>query len=217
MVNQELTLKQKQDITDIFNHIFDKPLNKLSHTIRNDLILNGIEVTNNKTELKTKMGYFYEQLFCYLCNFIHPETGFDLVNEKEQIFIELKTDWNTDNYNAKESKFRFLSKYKRNNLNTKVYYICLNDKRKINVDSRQNFVPSSVPERQQEQTERSSLLCPRATLSVDYTHHFGFQIITGMKAWEFFCQRAGIETINLINYLKALVQNRLVARLLKLH
>ena len=141
------------------------------------------------------MGYFYEQLLCYLCNFIHPETGFDLVNEKEQIFIELKTDWNTDNYNAKESKFRFLSKYKRNNLNTKVYYICLNDKRKINVDSRQ-----------QEQT-----------LSIDYTHHFGFQIITGMKAWEFFCQRAGIETINLINYLKVLVQNRLVARLLKLH
>ena len=158
MVNQELTLKQKQDITDIFNYIFDKPLNKLSHTIRNDLILNGIEVTNNKTELKTKMGYFYEQLFCYLCNFIHPETGFDLVNEKEQIFIELKTDWNTDNYNAKESKFRLLSKYKRNNPNAKVYYICLNDKRKINVDSRRNFVLSSVPERQQEQTERSFAL-----------------------------------------------------------
>ena len=63
MVNQELTLKQKQDITDIFNHIFDKPLNKLSHTIRNDLILNGIEVTNDKTELKTKMGYFYTLVF----------------------------------------------------------------------------------------------------------------------------------------------------------
>ena len=37
MVNQELTLKQKQNITDIFNYIFDKPLNKLSHIIRNDL------------------------------------------------------------------------------------------------------------------------------------------------------------------------------------
>ena len=38
------------------------------------------------------MGYFYEQLFCYLCNFAHPKTGFDLINEKDQIFIELKTD-----------------------------------------------------------------------------------------------------------------------------
>ena len=36
------------------------------------------------------MGIFYQQLFCYLCNFIHPETGFDLINEKEQIFIKLK-------------------------------------------------------------------------------------------------------------------------------
>ena len=171
-----VTQKQKQDITDIFNYTFDKPLNKLSHTIRNDLILNGIEVINNTTELKTKMGYFYEQLFCYLCNFTHPETGFDLINEKEQIFIELKTDWNTDNHSSKESKFHFLSKYKRNNSNAKVYYICLNDKRKINVD---------------------------------YTHHFGFQIITGRKAWEFFCQRVEIDTIDLINYLKALVHRKL--------
>ena len=130
-----LSQKQKQDITDIFVHTFDKPLNKSTHTIRNDLILNGIEVINNTTELKTKMGYFYEQLFCYLCNFTHPETGFDLINEKEQIFIELKTDWNTDNHSSKESKFRFLSKYKRNNSNAKVYYICLNDKRKVNVMS----------------------------------------------------------------------------------
>ena len=170
-----LSQKQKQDITDIFNRIFDKPLNKLSHIIRSDLILNGIEITNNKTELKMKMGYFYEQLFCYLCNFTHPKTGFDLINEEEQIFIELKTDWKTDNYNAKESKFRFLSKYKRNNSNAKVYYICLNDKRKVHVD---------------------------------YLHHFGFQIITGMKAWEFFCQRADINAINLIDYLKALVRSR---------
>ena len=170
-----LSQKQKQDITDIFNYIFDKPLNKLSHTIRNDLILNGIEVTNNKTELKMKMGYLYEELFCYLCNFIHPKTGFDLINEEEQIFIELKTDWNTDNYNAKESKFRLLSNYKRNNPKAKIYYICLNDKRKV---------------------------------QVDYAHHFGFQIITGMKAWEFFCQRTDIDAIDLIDYLKALVRSR---------
>ena len=55
-----LSQKQKQDITDIFVHTFDKPLNTSTHIIRNDLILNGIEITNNKTELKMKMGYFYE-------------------------------------------------------------------------------------------------------------------------------------------------------------
>ena len=45
-----LSQKQKQDITDIFVHTFNKPLNTSTYTIRNDLILNGIEVTNNKTE-----------------------------------------------------------------------------------------------------------------------------------------------------------------------
>ena len=175
MGSQELTLKQKQDITDIFNRIFNKPLNKSYYTIKNDIILDGIEFSNIKEELKIKMGLFDQQLFCYLCNFTHPETGFDLINEKEQIFIKLKTDWSTDNYNAKESKFCLLNKYKRNNSNAKVYYICLNDKRKV---------------------------------YVNYLHHFGFQIITGVKAWEFFCQRAGIDAIDLINYLKALVQNR---------
>ena len=75
MGNQELTHKQKQDITDIFNHIFDKPLNKSYYTIKNDIILNGIEFSNIKEELKIKMGIFYKQLFCYLCNFTHPETG----------------------------------------------------------------------------------------------------------------------------------------------
>ena len=56
------------------------------------------------------------------------KTGFDLVNDEDQIFIELKADRSTDNHNGKESKFRFLGKYKRNNLNAKVYYFCLNDK-----------------------------------------------------------------------------------------
>ena len=75
MGNQELTHKQKQDITDIFNRIFDKPLNKSYYTIKNDIILDGIEFSNIKEELKIKMGIFYKQLFCYLCNFTHPETG----------------------------------------------------------------------------------------------------------------------------------------------
>ena len=112
-------------------------MNKSYYTIKNDVILDGIEFSNIKEELKIKMGYFYEQLFCYLCNFTHSETGFDLINEKEQIFIELKTDWNADNHSSKESKFHLLSKYKRHNSNAKVCYICLNDKRQLHINSRQ--------------------------------------------------------------------------------
>ena len=75
-----------------------------------------------------KMGYFYEQLFSYLCNFTHPKTDFDLVKKEDQIFIELKTDWSTENHNEKESKFRLFQKYETNSPNAKVCYICLNEK-----------------------------------------------------------------------------------------
>ena len=168
----EISSKQKQDITDIFNSIFNTPLNQSPHIITDDIILNGIKVINAKTLLKMKMGKFYEELFCYLCNFEHPKKGFDLVNKKEQIFIELKTSFSTDNHNSKHSKFHLLGKYKASNPTAKVCYICLNDKRAI---------------------------------SVNYTHHFGSQIITGTKAWEFFCECYNVDMNNLINFLRALV------------
>ena len=68
-----LSPEKKQDITNIFDHIINKPLNKTTQIIKNDIILNRIKVSNTQTELKTKMDYFYEKLFCYLCNFKHPE------------------------------------------------------------------------------------------------------------------------------------------------
>ena len=45
-----------------------------------------------------KMSCFSEKLFCYLCNFKHQETGFNLVNEVENIFIKLKTNFLSDNF-----------------------------------------------------------------------------------------------------------------------
>ena len=129
-----LSPKQKQDITDIFLSIYKQPLNKSFHLITNDIILNGMEVINTETVLKMKMGQFYEQLFCYLCNFIHPRKELDLVNEQEQIFIELKTNFLLDNHNARNSKFHHLGKHKTNNPNAKAYCICLNDKRRLHVN-----------------------------------------------------------------------------------
>ena len=66
------------------------------------------------------MDYFCEQLFCYLCNFTHPKIGFDLINEEDHMYIELKTDWNTDNHNGKESKFCLLRKCKTLQFNTEL-------------------------------------------------------------------------------------------------
>ena len=59
---KQLFPKQKQDINNIYNRIFNKPLNRSTQIIKIDMILNRIEVINTQTELKTNMGYFYEKL-----------------------------------------------------------------------------------------------------------------------------------------------------------
>ena len=81
--DKSLSSEKKRGITNIFNLIFDKPLNQSSYIVTRDIMLNGIEVINTETVLKMKMSRFYEQLFCYLCNFKHQETGFNLVNKKK--------------------------------------------------------------------------------------------------------------------------------------
>ena len=59
--SHSLTLEQKQDITDIFNFIFKESLNKSSYIIKDDVIVNEINITDTITALKMKMGHFYEQ------------------------------------------------------------------------------------------------------------------------------------------------------------
>ena len=56
-----LSPEKKRDITDIFNSIFNKPVNQSSYIITKDIILNGIEVINTETVLKMKISSFYEQ------------------------------------------------------------------------------------------------------------------------------------------------------------
>ena len=117
------------------------------------------------------------KLFCYLCNFTHPKTGFDLINKQQHIFIELKSNWNTDNHISKESKFSSLFENTKQTLQIQKFYICLNNKHKMHVN---------------------------------YTHHFGFQIITGMKAWGSFVNGASINVNELIDFIRALVQMYLI-------
>ena len=75
------------------------------------------------------MGRFYEALFAYLCGFTHNKVGFDLINKEKNIYIELKTNFNTDNYDSKDSKFQKLTEHKTKNTDHEVIYTCLNDNR----------------------------------------------------------------------------------------
>ena len=68
-------------------------------------------------------------MFAYLCGFTHNKVGFDLINKEKNIYIELKTNFNTDNYDSKNSKFQKLTEHKIKNPDHEVIYACLNDNR----------------------------------------------------------------------------------------
>ena len=142
-----------------------------------DYVLNGLDMTQYKkiVALRSKMGRFYESMFAYLCGFTHNKVGFDLINYEKNIYIELKTNFNTDNYDSKNSKFQKLTEYKIKNPDHEVVYACLNDN--------------------------------RVNGSVDYFHTSGFRIITGFRAWEYFCSFSNINPIELIYFIRYLVRD----------
>ena len=128
-----LTNDQKEKIRSIYNAIFFKKIDKFKCT--NDIILEGLDITEYQKHvfLKMKLGTFYERLFAYLCNLSQPQKRFDLINEENNLYIELKTSYKTDNKNSKESKFNYFKTFKQqHNQNANIYYMCLNDYRSIN-------------------------------------------------------------------------------------
>jgi hypothetical protein len=52
------------------------------------------------------IGYFHENIFKYINgNWIVPDSGFDLINEKEKIFVELKNKHNTMNSSSSQKTY----------------------------------------------------------------------------------------------------------------
>ena len=97
----------------------------------NDYVLCGLDMTQYKkgVALRSKIGRFYEALFANLCGFTHNKVGFDLINKENDVYVELKTNFNTDNYDSKNRKFQRLTEHKTKNLDHEVTYACLNDNR----------------------------------------------------------------------------------------
>ena len=169
-----LTEEQKKYILYLFNQYVN--IGNDQYFCKNDRILEGIEITEYKkfVQLKSKLGKFYEALFCYLCNFQKPRKGFDLINKETNTFIELKTNWKTDNYNSKNNKFYKLKQKKIDDPNAEVIYACLNDER-------------------------------MRGYGVDYNTQYDIRIITGDRAWNYFCDIAKVDCFELIKYIKYLV------------
>ena len=52
------------------------------------------------------IGYFHQNIFKYLGNGWHvPETGFDVVNDKQKIFVEMKNKHNTMNSSSSQKTY----------------------------------------------------------------------------------------------------------------
>lgn len=173
----------QKTITVLFDEHFKYNISvNINKICNNDIVLKNIDLGNyyKIVNLRTQLGKFYEDLFSYLCNFTRPSKNFDLVCEKRKIYIELKSNWNTDTCNARHEKFRMLTEFKINNPDCQVIYICLNDNRPNNLDG------------------------------VDYIFKKNlFRIITGDKAWKYLCDIAGIQKEKLILTISTLVENYL--------
>ena len=197
-----LSIQQKQDIEYLFKNYVTPPkcFNQTNNIILNEVFQSQDYISYIKVRnLFQKIGYFYEHLFAYLCNLRKPikqlcstckiqrsnklrklcetcnRNSFDLINEEEHVYIELKSSFQTDNHNSKDSKFHHLGEFKSLHPEAQVYYICLNDNRAVG--------------------------------STNYTHRLGFEIITGIEAWQFFCKRANIDKGELIEILRELLFN----------
>lgn len=71
--------------------------------------------------ISNSIGYFHQNIFKYIGSdeWSVPTSGFDIVNENEKIFVEMKNKHNTMNSGSAETVYRkMLNKYNENNDNT---------------------------------------------------------------------------------------------------
>ena len=150
-----ISLEQKNHIRYMYQDIFKPPrnINTSNPLLRDTIDQRDYETYQKIRNIYQSIGRFYEYLFAYLCNFTRPtkslcttcksqksnklrkfcetcnKNSFDLINTEENIFIEVKSAFATDNYNARDSKFHHLGKYKQFHPESQIYYICLHDHR----------------------------------------------------------------------------------------
>ena len=59
----------------------------------------------------------------HTCVVLHNKVGFDLINKEKNIYIELKTNFSTDNYDSKNSNFQKLAEHKTKTQIMKLYML----------------------------------------------------------------------------------------------
>lgn len=99
----KIDLKQfNKNLVDPIKLTFDSKVYKKDlQTLLDDEIMRQIDKSNTN-----HIGYFHQNIFKYLGNGWHvPETGFDIVNEKKKIFVEMKNKHNTMNSSSSQKTY----------------------------------------------------------------------------------------------------------------
>ena len=95
----------KENILDPIKFTFDsKVYNKTIEQVIQSEILRQMDKTNSNT-----LGFFHQYMFRYINpDWTVPELGYDIVNETEQFYVEMKTKHNTMNSSSSKSTYNMM-------------------------------------------------------------------------------------------------------------
>jgi Eco47II restriction endonuclease len=91
-----------KNLIDPIKLTFDSEIYKLSiEELIDSEIIRQIDKSNNN-----HIGYFHQNIFKYIkSDWVVPKKGFDIVNEKEKIYVEMKNKHNTMNSSSSQKTY----------------------------------------------------------------------------------------------------------------
>lgn len=87
-------------------------------------IIAGEIIRQQNKSCANVLGYFHQYIFRYISSdWEIPEKGWDLVNNKKLIYVEIKSKWNTMNVNSAQNAYRKMEQKTNQNPQTQCYLV----------------------------------------------------------------------------------------------
>lgn len=102
------SLTEPKDISEFNKNIIDPIKMTFSYFITGediDEIISTEQTRQVDKSINNDIGYFHQNIFKYVEGWKVPIEGFDIVNEEETIFVELKNKHNTMNANSSQKTY----------------------------------------------------------------------------------------------------------------
>jgi hypothetical protein len=117
--NQDLN-NFNRNIVDPFQILIENIL--LGKNIKK--IIAGEIIRQQNKSCANVLGYFHQYIFRYISSdWEIPEKGWDLVNNKKLIYVEIKSKWNTMNVNSAQNAYRKMEQKTNQNPQAQCYLV----------------------------------------------------------------------------------------------